>query len=121
YWSATSVKQSETITLYVTVNPAQTYTVDIYRLGWYQGLGGRLRLHLGPLVGVSQSACAPAPDTGRIACDWLPSYALSVPNDWVSGVYLGLLTNAAGYQNYTLFVVRDDRPADFLYQQSIAT
>jgi len=121
YWSATSVKQGENITLAVTVNPVQTFTVDIYRLGWYQGLGARLRLHVGPLVGASQSACVPDPDSGEIACSWLPSYVLSVPGDWVSGVYLGMLTNAAGYQNYTTFVVRDDRPADFLYQQSIAT
>jgi hypothetical protein len=39
----------------------------------------------------------------------------------VSGVYLAMLTNAAGYQNATVFVVRDDRPAAFMYQQSIAT
>src|SRR5438874_4093141 len=121
YWSATSVKQNENITLFVTVNPAQTFTVDIYRLGWYQGWGGRLRLHLGPLDGVTQTACVPDPTTGLIACDWTPSYTLTVPGDWVSGVYIGLLKNAAGFQNYTVFVVRDDRPAAFLYQQNIAT
>jgi hypothetical protein len=121
YWSATSVKQNEDITLFVTVNPAQTFTVDIYRLGWYQGFGGRLRLHAGPLQGVTQAPCVPDPTTGLIACDWTPSYTLTVPGDWVSGVYLGLLKNAAGFQNYTVFVVRDDRPAAFLYQQNIAT
>src|SRR5439155_22113093 len=36
YWSATSVRQNESIALYVTVNPSQTYSLDIYRLGWYQ-------------------------------------------------------------------------------------
>ena len=121
YWSATSVKQSSSISLAVTVNPVQTYTLDVYRLGWYGGLGGRLRLHVGPLVGISQSACVPNADSGEIACDWVSSYVLTVPADWVSGVYVGMLTNAAGFQNYTTFVVRDDRPADFLYQQSIAT
>jgi len=121
YWSATSVKQNEDITLFVTVSPAQTFTVDIYRMGWYQGLGGRLRLHAGPLEGVTQAPCVPDPTTGLIACDWTPSYTLTVPGDWVSGVYLGLLKNAAGFQNYTVFVVRDDRPAPFLYQQNIAT
>src|SRR5207244_3307127 len=35
YASATSVNQNETITFYVTVNPAQTYTIDISRIGWY--------------------------------------------------------------------------------------
>jgi len=33
YASATSVKQNESITLYVTVNPGQTYTIDIFRMG----------------------------------------------------------------------------------------
>lgn len=120
YWSATSVRQGESITLYVSVNPAQAYTLDLFRLGWYQGLGGRLRLHL-DLNGTQQAACATDPQTGLIACNWSPSYTLAVPSDWTSGVYLGLLTNAAGYQNYVIFVVRDDRPAPFLYQQSIMT
>ncbi|TLY46614.1 MAG: hypothetical protein E6K59_00005, partial [Nitrospirae bacterium] len=121
YASATSVKQNQSITLYVTVNPAQTYTIDIFRMGWYAGLGGRLLFHAGPLNGFQQSACVPDPITGLIACNWAPSYILTIPSDWTSGVYLALLTNAAGYQNYVMFVVRDDRPAPFLFQQSVMT
>ena len=33
YASATSVNLGESLTLYATVSPSQTYTVDIYRLG----------------------------------------------------------------------------------------
>src|SRR5438105_3170443 len=121
YASATSVLQNQSITLYVTVNPAQTYTIDFYRMGWYAGLGGRLRLHVGPLNGVQQPSCPSDPNTGLIACNWAPSYTLTVPSDWTSGVYLALLTNAQGYQNYVMFVVRDGRPAPFLYQQSVTT
>src|SRR5881628_2937608 len=121
YASATSVKQNESITLYVTVNPAQTYTIDFYRRGWYAGLGGRLRLHVGPLGGVQQPPCDSDPTTGLIACNWAPSYTVTIPSDWTSGVYAALLTNAQGYQNYVMFVVRDDRPAPFLYQWSVAT
>src|SRR5436309_9872773 len=121
YASATSVKQNESITLYVTVNPAQTYTIDLYRMGWYGGMGGRLRLHAGPLGGVQQPPCDSDPTTGLIACNWAPTYTLTIPSDWTSGVYVGLLTNAQGYQNYVMFVVRDGRPAPVLYQQGIAT
>src|SRR5207245_9214601 len=39
YASATSVNKGENITFFVSTNPAQTYTIDVYRLGWYQGLG----------------------------------------------------------------------------------
>jgi hypothetical protein len=34
YASATSVNKGSAITFYVTVTPAQNYTIDIYRLGW---------------------------------------------------------------------------------------
>src|SRR5437016_8601609 len=121
YASATSVNQGESITFYVTVNPAQTYTIDFYRIGWYGGMGGRLRLHVDSLGGVQQPPCDTDPTTGLIACNWTPSYTLTVPGDWTSGVYLAMLTNAAGYQNYVIFVVKDGRPADFVYQESVNT
>src|SRR5258706_10603723 len=57
YASATSVNQSQDITFYVTVNPAQNYTIDFYRFGWYASTGARLRLHVGPLSGFQQAAC----------------------------------------------------------------
>jgi hypothetical protein len=121
YASSTSVLQGTSLTLYVTVNPAQSYTIDVYRIGWYGGLGGRLEFHAGPLGGISQPACPLDPTTGMIACNWSPSYSLPIPATWTSGVYLAVLTNAAGYQNYVNFVVRDGRPAPFLLQRSMNT
>ena len=56
-----------------------------------------------------------------IACNWTPSYTLTVPSDWTSGVYGAMLTNDQGFQNFVMFVVKDGRPAPFLYQQSITT
>src|SRR5256885_12508809 len=53
------------ITFYVTVNPAQTYTIDLYRMGWYQGLGGRLLQHIGPLTGMPQFPCPVDAQTDR--------------------------------------------------------
>jgi hypothetical protein len=121
YASATSVNQNQSIALYVTVNPAQTYTIDVYRIGWYGGLGGRQRLHVGPLSGSTQQPCLPDSSTGLIACSWTPSYTLTIPSDWTSGIYLALLTNAGGYQNYIVFVVKDGRSAPLLYQQPVTT
>src|ERR1700690_433238 len=48
YASAVSINKGESITFYVSTNPAQTFTIDVYRIGWYQGLGGRLMQHIGP-------------------------------------------------------------------------
>src|SRR5207237_5851991 len=77
YASATSVNQGDSITFHVTVNPAQTYTMDVYRMGWYQGLGGRLLQHVGHLNGVQQPDCPVDSVTGLIECDWKVSYTLT--------------------------------------------
>jgi hypothetical protein len=52
-------------------------------------------------------------------CRWEPCTRLTVPNDWPSGIYLAKLTcEQAGLQSYLIFIVRDDREADFLVQCS---
>jgi len=38
YASATSVNKGENITFFVSTNPAQAYTIDVYRIGWYGAL-----------------------------------------------------------------------------------
>ncbi len=122
YASKTSVNKGEPITFYVTVNQAQTYTMDIYRMGWYQGKGGRLMQSIGPLDGIKQTGCPTDASTGLIECNWSPSHTLTVPTTWTSGVYIALLTNASKYQSHIVFVVRDDaRKAELLYQQSVTT
>ncbi|HYR86499.1 MAG TPA: Ig-like domain-containing protein [Terriglobia bacterium] len=122
YASATSVNKGESITFYVTVTPAQTFTMDVYRIGWYQGLGGRFLQRIGPVSGVQQPACPVDSATGLIECPWTPSYTLTVPTTWTSGIFLAQLTNADGFQNYIIFAVRDDaRRSDILYQQAVMT
>ena len=47
---------------------------------------------------------------------------MEIPRDWLSGVYLGKLKTAeTGYESYFVFIVRDDRKADFLFQCSDTT
>ena len=122
YASATSVNKGQNITFFVTVNPSQTYTIDVFRMGWYQGLGGRLMQHIGPLSGLQQAACPTDSTTGMLECRWNPSFTLSTQSTWTSGVYLALLTNATGYKNYIIFAVRDDtRVAALLYKQPVTT
>jgi hypothetical protein len=122
YASDTSVNKGQNITFYVSVSPAQTYTIDVFRMGWYQGLGGRLMQHIGPLSGVKQATCPTDPSTGMIECHWTPVYTLATQTSWTSGIYLALLKNAQGYQNYIEFALRDDsRVAALLYQQPVLT
>jgi hypothetical protein len=118
YCSHTSIQAGETLRIFVSTNPASDFTVDIYRLGYYGGNGGRLVHHVEALPGAVQ----PDPPIGgkRVRdCQWEPSFELKIPADWVSGVYLGKLTTLqGGLQSYVIFIVRDDRKADVLFQCS---
>ena len=123
YTSAPSANKGGLLSFFVTVTPVQTFTIAFYRMGWYGGFGGRLVMQTAPISGMTQGPC-PTVDaaTMLMACSWSSSYTLAVPTTWTDGVYLAVLSNAQGYQNYVPFVVRDDaRQASFLYQQPVNT
>lgn len=118
YSSRTSVRPGESLTIHVSTNPASPFVIDIYRLGYYQGHGGRHLARLGPFRGAVQPD-PPVGDKRLRACQWEPCTELTIPPDWTSGVYLGKLTaEREGLQSYVVFIVRDDRQADFLFQCS---
>jgi hypothetical protein len=121
YCSRTSVSAGESIAFKVSTRPASRFILDLYRLGYYGGAGGRLMRRLGPFDGTPQ----PDPPVGDVRlreCDWATSATLTIPDDWPSGVYLGKLTEAReGLQSYVIFVVRDARRCDFLFQCSDTT
>jgi len=119
--SDTSFQAGDPATFFLSAAPAAEVTIDIFRLGWYQGQGGRLVASVGP-VGVKPQ---PTPEDGERnlrECQWAPAHTFTVPADWLSGVYLAKLTRGDdGYQSYIVFIVRDSRPADFNFQCSDMT
>lgn len=121
YARQTSVQPGQKLELCVSTQPATPFTIDIYRLGYYQGHGGRHLLKLGPFPGKPQ----PTPPVGPMRlreCQWEPCVSLEVPGEWVSGYYLAKLSASQHrYQNYISFIVTDNRPADFLFQCSTNT
>ena len=121
YCSRTSVRAGEKISFHVSTNPPSPFRLDIYRTGYYGGAGGRLVTTLGPFQGVTQ----PDPPIGpkRVRdCQWEPCAELVVPPEWLSGVYVGKLTaERDGWQSYVIFIVHDDRRADFIFQCSDTT
>ncbi len=122
YASATSVNHGGSINFHITVNPAQTYAIDVYRMGWYGGAGGRLMQSIANLNGITQPTCPIIAASGTVECNWSVSHTLAVPASWTTGIYLAKLTNSQGFQSYIVFAVRDDnRVADFLYQQPVNT
>jgi hypothetical protein len=121
YASSTSVRPGESITLHVSTNPASQVLIDVYRLGYYQGNGGRLVAKLGPIKGTTQPDPPVGPKRLR-ECAWAPSATIKIDDDWVSGVYLAKLTaERERPQSYVVFVVRDDRKCDYLFQVSDTT
>ena len=120
YASATSAIAGETLRFFVSSSdPA--FTIEIFRMGWYGGLGGRRMTNAVERPGGPQPV--PSPDArGMIRCNWTESYAITIPSDWVSGVYLAKLTGKpSDKQGYIIFVVRDDRRADLHFQSSVTT
>jgi len=124
--SATSINRGGQITFFVNTKDP-TYTIEVFRTGWYGGLGGRRETQPVTLPGIAQPIPAPDPTTGMAECNWSGGYTLTVsntadPTDWVSGIYLAKLTGSSGNQSYIIFVVRDDsRPSDLIYQSTETT
>ena len=122
YCSQSSVSVGDTIRFFVSTNPVSKYTMSIYRLGYYGGKGGHLKLALDSLEGKKQNEPNPDPKTNFFECNWDESYKLIIPPDWVSGVYLCKLTTLPGdFQSYMIFIVKDQRKTDFLFQCSDLT
>jgi hypothetical protein len=126
-----SVDHGQTVSFKVNDSANKPYHIDIYRMGYYGGAGARLMRTLGPLQGTAE----PTPQDGArslLECNWKVGFSLQIPADWLSGVYLGKLATlpAPGGQYldlemiseaYVIFVVRDDRKADLLFQVSDLT
>lgn len=121
YCTRTSVATGEKIGFCVSTDPASAFSVDVYRMGYYGGTGGRLMKSSGPFDGKAQQT--PAVGEKRLReCAWEPCVSFEVPKDWLSGVYLAKLSASKHrYQSYCVFIVRDDRPADILFQCSTNT
>ena len=121
YCSANSVRAGEKLQIMVSTNPASAFKLEIFRTGYYNGDGARLVKTYESLQGSVQ----PEPPIGENylrECQWEPSVEFEIPDDWLSGVYLGKLTaEVSGIQSYVIFIVRDDRPCDLLFQCSELT
>jgi len=127
YASLTSVNRGGRILLFVNTQES-TYKMDIFRMGYYGGAGGRRMMNTISRSGTAQPACPMDATTGLIECDWVDPYVLDIPNtpdptDWMSGVYLVKLTaGTSGKQQYIMFAVRDDaRFSDLLMAQTVNT
>jgi hypothetical protein len=112
-----SVNKGETVYFKILTYP-HPYTIDIYRIGYYQGNGAR-KVGKGVIMAnlpQIQPDNRIDPVTGLIDCsNWQKSAYWKVPNDAVSGVYIAKLTLSTGDANHIIFIVRDDGSRSDLY------
>jgi hypothetical protein len=123
YGDATSINKGQAINLKVSLAQAGQYQIDVYRLGYYGGAGGRLVTTVTGLNGVAQAEPTINPSTKLVEYNWNTSYTLQTGSDWTSGLYFAKLTDSTtGKQNYIQFTLRDDnRPSDIGFQDAIST
>ncbi|MDB9449948.1 N,N-dimethylformamidase beta subunit family domain-containing protein, partial [Dolichospermum circinale] len=123
YGDATSINKGQAINFKVSLAQAGQYQIDVYRLGYYGGTGGRFVTSITGLNGVVQAGPTTDPNTRLVEYKWNNSYTLQTGNDWTTGLYLAKLTDSrTDKQTYVQFVLRDDnRPADIGFQDSVST
>jgi hypothetical protein len=58
--------------------------------------------------------CLVDENTGLVEARWQPSYSLTIPQDWTTGVYLAKFTDQNGYETYAPFDVRGNTVATYI-------
>lgn len=119
-----SVNHGNTISFKINTN-SNNYRIDVYRLGYYGGMGAR-KVDTIQHTGV-QNQPNPLRDatTGLVdAGNWAVSATWNVPADAVSGVYIAKLVRQDGTfgENHIPFIVRDDSSqSDIVFQTADQT
>ena len=130
YASATDALPGERVGIHVSVTPAASYRLEVYRLGWYDGVGGRLVACVPSCTTAKEGAPWPVPAPnkwdGYLDAGWPVTDVVHVGSDWVSGYYqirAQMLTGAgAGASATTYLVVRARRShSDVLVQVPVNT
>ena len=86
-----SVNRGTTVGFKVSTTAA-SYRIDIYRLGFYNGLGARLQAQILNPTATNQAACTTQAATGLVDCgNWSQSASWAVPSTAVSGIYIAKL------------------------------
>ena len=117
-----SVNQGETIFFKVNTS-AIAWKIDIFRLGFYNGAGGRFITTVLPSVSLPQiqPPCFNDSSTGLLDCgNWQVSASWQVPLTTTSGYFIGKATrNDTGTFSHIVFIVRNDSSSsDILFQAS---
>ena len=119
-----SVNQGDTVTFKVDPNGG-AFHLDIYRLGYYAGLGARRVATVPGTAPSTQPNCLTDLTVGLLDCgNWTANASWLVPTDATSGIYFAraVRDTAPTGASHIVFIVRDDDGgSDLLFQTSDTT
>ena len=120
--SMVSARKGDDVALFVNTTTARAVQVQAYRMGYYQGLGGRLVWQSDFVPAGQQAAPAFTAGVGTVSCPWTPTMMVTIGKDWPPGCYLLKLVGSGGEQQFVPLTVRDDASmASFVFQNSVTT
>ena len=119
--SQVSAVHGDDVALFVNTT-AQAVQVQAYRMGYYQGLGGRLVWQSDMVPAGAQPPPAVSPGIGTVSCPWSPTMTISITRTWPPGCYLLKLVGNGGQEQFVPLTVRDDSSkAAYVMQNSVTT
>jgi len=127
YASTDSLAPGQSLTLHVSTT-SPTFTIEVFRMGYYQGLGARAMYAVRHVPGVAQGyypntgapasgptnclTCTLDPTTHEVSANWVansPLDTITFPTSWLPGVYFIRLTEETTMKQWAMPVVlRDD-------------
>ncbi len=119
--SQVSATTGDDVTLFVNTT-AKAVRVEAYRMGYYQGLGGRLVYRSDSVAAGMQPPPAVSLGIGTVSCPWTPTLSFKVDDTWPPGCYLLKLVGDGGQEQFVPLTIRDDTStAAFVFQNSVTT
>jgi hypothetical protein len=107
YADHVSAAQGEQVRLHISTGAA-TFHIEAYRIGYYQGLGGRLVWRSREVEGSKGAAPVLLASTNTIEARWPVSMRVTIDKAWVQGEYLLKLVSSSGGAGYIPLTIRDD-------------
>ena len=121
YADRVSIDRGGSFRLFVSTT-ASSFHVEVYRMGFYGGLGGRLIWQSPEQPGVKQAAATVIPKTHMVVAPWNPSLTVQTNASWPPGEYLLKLVGVSGETHHVPITVRDDEStATYVIQSSVTT
>ncbi|RCJ35342.1 hypothetical protein A6770_16075 [Nostoc minutum NIES-26] len=125
FMSAESINKGESIDIIASVLTPGDIKVEVYRLGYYGGIGARLIGTVDNIAAINQPVSDEKVDdkTKLVRYDWAKTYTITTDDTWVTGCYMVKLTDkGTSKQCLAFFILRDDNlKSDIIYKFGFAT